>query len=68
MARFDVKEEEVELVVSRWRARIARILPIMVRAGLLNVLDHRLACLMIVTEIVVVVRRWQERRLGSWRS
>ena len=68
MARFDVKEEEVELVVIRWRARIARILPIMVRAELLKVLDHRLACLIIVTEIVVVVRRWQERRLGSWRS
>ena len=57
MARFDVKEEEVELVVIRWRARIARILLIIVRAKLLKVLDHRLACLMIITEIIVVVRR-----------
>ena len=29
----------------------------MVRAKLLKVLDYRLACLIIVTEIVVVVRR-----------
>ena len=57
MARFDIKEEEVELVVIRWRARIARILLIIVRAKLLKVLDYRLACLIIITEIVIVVRR-----------
>ena len=43
-------------------------MPIIVRAKSLKVLDYRLACLISVTELVVVVRRWQERRLGSWRS
>ena len=43
-------------------------MPIMVRAKSVKVLDYRLACLISVTELVVVVRRWQKRRLGSWRS
>ena len=50
----------MELVVIRWRARIARIMLIIVRAKSLKVLDHRLACLISVTELVVVVRRWQD--------
>ena len=50
----------MELVVIRWRARIARIMLIIARVKSLKVLDHRLAYLISVTELVVVVRRWQD--------